>query len=215
MGGKVGAGGHGITLTVLNGKRMTEASHRKAAALSGVFHQAQPAGLPGGTGSHREECGDIDIRIDRNGCWFYHGSPIGRKEMVCLFASVLERRDDGSFWLVTPAEAGRIVVEDAPFLGVEAYFCQAGRDLVVSIRTNVDEMIDLDDDHPLRLVHNSATGEPIPYIQVRDGLEARLTRAVYYELVAMGHEEKINGEAVYGLWSKGTFFPLGSLADLA
>lgn len=156
-------------------------------------------------------CGPLDIRIGRNGLWYYHGSPINRKEMVCLFASMLERRPDGSYWLVSPTEQGWIDVEDVPFLAVELYTCQCGRDRVVSLRTNVDEMVTLDQDHPLRFTTHPMTGEPSPYILVRPGLEARLTRAVYYELVALGHEERINEETVYGIWSKGQFFPLGPL----
>lgn len=164
----------------------------------------------GSDGGDRQTCGDIDIRIDRNGNWFYHGTPILRKEMVCLFASVLRRNEDGAYWLVTPVEAGRIQVEDAPFAAVEMFTEGSGRDLVVSFRTNVDELIPLDDEHPLRIAYDATTGEPSPYIMVRDGLEARLTRSVYYELVARGLEEKVGAEQLYGLWSNGTFFPMGT-----
>lgn len=160
-----------------------------------------------------ENCGDLGMRIDRNGHWFYHGSQINRKEMVCLFASMLERRADGSFWLVTPEEMGTITVDDVPFIAVEMFSNGCGRDLVVSFRTNMDEMVTVDVDHPLRIVECAETGEPLPYVFVRDGLEARLTRSVYYELVAKGFEEKVGGEDLYGLWSNGTFFPLGRLSD--
>lgn len=160
-----------------------------------------------------DDCGDLGIRIDRQGCWFYHGSPIPRKEMVCLFASMLTRLADGSYGLVTPDERGRIQVEDVPFLAVEVFRCGAGREMTVSFRTNVDEVVTVDGDHPLRIVECPKTGEILPYVMVRDGLEARLTRAVYYELVAQGFEEKVGGEDLYGLWSSGTFFPLGRLSD--
>lgn len=157
-------------------------------------------------------CGDLGIRIDRAGTWFYHGSPIGRKEMVCLFASVLRRHPNGSYWLVTPVEAGQIEVEDVPFLAVELYVANGGRDMVVSLRTNVDEMVTVDANHPLRMAHDpQRPDEPIPYVLVRDGLEARLTRAVYYELVAYGFEEKVGEDPLYGIWSRGMFFPLGRL----
>lgn len=156
-------------------------------------------------------CGDIDIRIDRNGTWFYHGSPIGRKELVCLFASVLRRYDDGSYWLVTPAEAARIEVEDAPFLAVEAFVAGNGRDMTLSFRTNVDEVVTVDAEHPLRMGGDPQRDDQVPYVVVRGGLEARLTRSVYYELVALGTEEKVGGKPLYGIWSRGTFFPLGSL----
>ncbi len=133
--------------------------------------------------------------------------------MVCLFASVLTRREDGSYWLVTPAEEGRIEVEDVPFAAVEMFTSGSGRELVVSFRTNVDECVTVDADHPLRIETEHETGEPSPYVLVRDGLEARLTRSVYYELVAKGFEEKIGEDVLYGIWSKGTFFPLGKLED--
>ena len=86
-----------------------------------------------------------------------------------------------------------------------------GRDMVVSFRTNLDELVTLDAGHPLRVVTDAATGEPIPYVTVRDGIEARVTRSVYYELVAQGIEEKVGGDELYGLWSSATFFPLGRL----
>lgn len=160
-----------------------------------------------------DSCGDLGIRIDRDGRWFYHGSPINRKEMVCLFASVLQRDEQGRYWLITPEERGTITVDDVPFLAVEMFTDQCGRDLVVSFRTNVDEMVTVDADHPLRIAECPATGEPQPYVRVRDGIEARLTRSVYYELVAKGFEENLNGQRVYGLWSSGTFFPLGRLTE--
>lgn len=160
-----------------------------------------------------DDCGDLGIRIDRQGRWFYHGSPIPRKEMVCLFASLLRRLPDGSYWLITDDEKGTITVEDVPFLAVEMFTCGAGRDLVVSFRTNVDEIVTVDALHPLRIVECPETGEPLPYVYLRDGLEARLTRSVYYELVAQGFEEKMGEDDLYGLWSSGTFFPLGRLSD--
>ncbi|MBI4967190.1 MAG: DUF1285 domain-containing protein [Rhodospirillales bacterium] len=163
--------------------------------------------------SRPTECGDLGIRIDRNGTWFYHGSPIHRKEMVCLFASVLSRCAEGHYWLTTPAERGRIEVEDAPFLAVELYNASAGRERVVSFRTNVDEMVTLDAQHPLRFGICPIKGERIPYILVRDGLEARLARPVYYELVNLGIEETIEGETTFGIWSSGQFFPIGPVTE--
>ncbi|MBI5164693.1 MAG: DUF1285 domain-containing protein [Magnetospirillum sp.] len=162
-----------------------------------------------------EDCGDLGISIDRQGRWHYHGSPIRRKEMVCLFASMLERRRDGSYWLVTPDEKGRIEVADVPLLAVELFTGNGGRERVVSLRTNVDDLVTVDRDHPLRLAEDPVSGEPAPYVLVRDGIEARLARAVYYELVALGCEEKVGGEELYGIWSSGTFFVLGRMGDPA
>jgi uncharacterized protein len=157
------------------------------------------------------ECGVFDIRIDREGLWFYHGSPIGRKELVSLFASVLKRAADGRYLLETPAERGAIEVEDVPFLAVEVTSTGEGRDRTLTFRTNIDEIVVADADHPLRVEEDAATGEPKPYLLVREGLEARLTRAVYYELVELGAEDSIDGETRFGVWSAGCFFELGSL----
>lgn len=159
------------------------------------------------------DCGELDIRIGRNGTWYYRGTPITRKEMLCLFASMLTRRADGEYWLVAPGEAGRITVEDVPFLAVEMFTSGAGRDLCVSFRTDMDEMVALDADHPLTVVYPPGAADPTPYVLVRDGLEARLTRSVYYELVALGWEEKVGEERLYGIWSNGIFFPLGRLGE--
>lgn len=168
-----------------------------------------PPGAPGA--ETPENCGDLGIRIDRDGRWYYHGSPIQRKEMVCLFSSMLTRRPDGSYWLVTADEMGRIEVDDVPFLAVELFHGGCGRDGVVSFRTNLDQIVTVDAGHPLRVADDPVTGEPLPYVTVRDGIEARLTRAVYYELVALGIEEEVGGDKLYGLWSSETFFPLGRL----
>jgi hypothetical protein len=153
------------------------------------------------------------MRIARDGTWFYQGTPIGRKPLVKLFSTVLRREPDGSYWLVTPVERGRIVVEDAPFTAVELTASGAARDQILTFRTNVDDEVTADAEHPLRVAHDPETGEPSPYILVRDGLEARLSRPVYYQLVELGEERRDGGGAMYGVWSKGRFFPLGSLAD--
>ncbi len=156
-------------------------------------------------------CGDFDIRIGRDGTWYYHGSPIGRKPLVRLFASVLRREADGSYWLVTPAERGRIAVEDAPFVAVALEARGSGPDQALTFRTNLDEEVTADAAHPLRVETNPDTAEPSPYILVRPGLEARLLRPVFYELVALGERRTIGGRDVYGVWSRGRFFALGPL----
>lgn len=161
----------------------------------------------------RQLCGELDMRIARDGTWYYHGSPIGRKELVRLFASVLSRDEAGDFWLITPAEMGRIEVEDAPFVAVELLATGAGRDQALTLRTNVGDVVTLDHDHPLRVDVDAETGEAVPYVTVRGGLEARLARPVYYELVDLGLEERIDHEYMYGVWSCGAFFALGKLDD--
>ena len=136
------------------------------------------------------ECGDLPFVIRRDGSWMYRGSPIGRKELVCLFSSVLKREADGSFWLETPAALGRIEVEDAPFVAVELDWTGDGQKQNLSFRTNVDQVIAAGPEHPIRVAHDLLTCEPTPYILVRPGaghlaVEARIGRAVYYELVAL------------------------------
>lgn len=149
------------------------------------------------------------MRIDRNGTWFYQGSPIGRLALVKLFSTVLRRDDAGDYWLTTPVENGRIEVEDAPFIAVEALIAGACRDRTITLRTNVDDMVPLDADHPLRVAFDEKD-EPRPYIMVRKGLEARLNRAVYYQLVDLG-EASASDDTVFGVWSSGKFFPLGKI----
>lgn len=153
-------------------------------------------------------CGDLDMRIDVNGQWYYHGSPIGRKELVRLFAGVLRRDDSGEYWLQTPAEKGRIAVEDVPFVAVELNREGSGREQTVTVRTNVDDVVTIDADHPLRIATDPSTGTPIPYVTVRDRIEARLARSVYYEMVALGVEETAESDHIYGIWSGGVFHAL-------
>ncbi len=162
------------------------------------------------------ECGDLPFIIKRDGTWLYRGSAINRKELVCLFASVLRREACGGFFLQTPAERGRIEVEDAPFVAVELDWTGVGQDQVLTFRTNVDQLITAGPDHPIRVTHDLLTCEPTPYLQVRAGsdrfpVEARIGRAVYYELVALAEPGLVMGREKLGVWSQGVFFPLGDM----
>ncbi len=157
-------------------------------------------------------CGDFDMRIARDGTWFYHGSSIGRKPLVKLFASVLNRDEEGVYWLTTPVEKGRVVVDDAPFLAVELTVDGEGHDQALRFRTTLDDEVTADSDHRLRVALDPETGEPSPYVLVRGRLEALINRSVFYELVERGVEEIVAGETVFGVWSAGCFFSLGSLA---
>ena len=156
---------------------------------------------------------DLNMRIGRDGTWFYHGSPIARKPMVKLFASVLSRDEDGVYWLTTPVEKGRVEVDDAPFLAVGLEVGGAGRNQVLRFRTNIDDEVTADADHPIRVALDPASREPAPYLLVRGRLEALINRSVFYELVGLGVEQIIEGETLFGLWSAGHFFPLGNLGD--
>jgi hypothetical protein len=152
--------------------------------------------------------GDLDMRIARDGTWFYRGSPIGRLPLVKLFASVLRRDAEGRYWLITPAERGRIEVEDVPFLAVALNVEGDGRDQRLIFRTNLDEFVTAGPERPLR-VETAASGEPAPYIRVRDTLEARIARPVFYDLVDLGTEEQVGGTTQFGVWSRDMFFCLG------
>jgi len=164
----------------------------------------------------RHDCGSFAIRIAKDGTWFYRGSPIGRKELVCLFASVLKREPGGAYVLETPVERGRIEVEDAPFVAVEMFWRDCADPFTphpkprqcLTFRTNLDEMVTADADHPIRVAVDPHSREPRPYVMVRPGLEARINRAVFYELVALAEPELIEGRQVLGVWSEGAFFPI-------
>lgn len=176
----------------------------KENAVSGKFSTIPSAG----DAPSRVDCGDFAIRIGRDGTWYYRGSPIGRPALVKLFASVLRRDTAGRYWLVTPAERGRIDVDDVPFLAVGLTITGRGQRQQLMLRTNLDEIVTAGVDHPLR-IEATRNGETVPYILVRDGLEARLSRPVFYELVERGTEEYLAGRRMFGVWSGGMFFPLG------
>lgn len=145
-------------------------------------------------------CGNIDIVIRRDGGWTHEGAPITRAALVRLFSTILRLEADG-YWLVTPVEKLKIVVEDAPFVAVAV---EAGEN-DLRFTTNVGDVVTADADHPIRLRNGEGDGVK-PYVEVRDGLEALIARPVYYELAAMAHERA----GVAGVTSGGVFFPLGA-----
>lgn len=155
-------------------------------------------------------CGDIDMVIKRDGTWMYQGSPIGRHAMVKLFSTVLRRDEDGRHYLVTPVEKLGITVEDAPFVVVELISEGAGAQRRLGFRLNTDDYVIAGENNRLRVEVDGKTGEPRPYLHVRRGLEARINRPVFYELVQLALEE-FGETGTLGLWSDGVFFPLGEL----
>jgi hypothetical protein len=170
--------------------------------------------VPGRTTGSRPDpviCDDLQMRIARDGTWFYHGSPISRKPLVRLFASVLSRDEDGVYWLTTPVEKGRVEVDDAPFLAVAVEITGTGKDQLLRFRTNLDHEITAGPENPLRVELDPVTQEPSPYVLVRGRLEALIARSVFYELVELGHEELIDGKALFGVWSDGRFFTIGDM----
>ncbi len=172
--------------------------------LAGVVEQATRAkGPPPVHLWNPAHCGEIDIRIARDGQWFHEGTPIGREPLVRLFASVLRLDPDG-FHLVTPVEKLKIVVEDAPFIAVRVD--RVGEAL--RFETNVGDVVEAGPEHGLRVAVDPETGEPQPYLHVRRGLEAKLSRPVFYELVEMAD---LDGGR-YGVTSHGERFDLGPAA---
>ena len=152
---------------------------------------------------------DMDLRITRDGTWHYLGSPIQRTRLVRLLSKVL-RRESEEFFLVSPQEKLRIRVDDAPFIAVEMEYLGDAEDQRLVFRTNVDDVIVAGVDHPIRIVENPKTREPSPYIAVRDGLDALISRAVYYELADIAQPAPAPRQHTLGVTSEGCFFALGS-----
>ncbi|UFS74530.1 DUF1285 domain-containing protein [Tardiphaga sp. 37S4] len=151
-------------------------------------------------------CGDLDMRIAGDGTWFYLGTPIGRPALVRLFSTIL-KREGGKHFLVTPVEKVGITVDDAPFLAVEMLKEQDTRGTVLKFRTNVDDWVECDSIHRLRF-EMAEDGGLTPYLHVRSDLWAKVTRAVYYDLVDMGEERMVDGIAMFGIASAGAFFAM-------
>ena len=169
----------------------------------------RPAGLAravpdaAARGEPAEICGDFDLRIARDGVWHYRGTPLSRPALARLFARVLRREVDGSYWLVTPVEKGRVTVDDTPFVAVD--FDAEGRaeSQVLVFRTNLDERVAAGPDRPI-VVRAGTDRMPAPYVLVRPGLEARIARAPYYRMVEIAVER----DGRFGVWSGGAFFEL-------
>jgi hypothetical protein len=158
-------------------------------------------------------CGDIDMRIAADGTWFYMKTPIGRPALVKLFASVL-KREANKYFLVTPVEKVGIVVEDAPFLAVEMQTRDQPGARVLRFRTNVDDWVECGSGHALRFDPEPGTGGLKPYLHVRHDLWARLTRPLFYDLVALGEERDVEGRRMFGVASNNLFFPMAPAETL-
>lgn len=152
-------------------------------------------------------CGDLDMRIAADGTWFYLKTPIGRPALVKLFASVLKREGD-KYFLVTPVEKCGLQVEDAPFLAVEMKAEQGVNGRVLHFRTNVDDWVACGPEHPLRFEPESGTGGLKPYLHVRRDLWAKVTRALFFDLVELGEERDVAGRLMFGVVSMGSFFAM-------
>ncbi|MEM6677844.1 MAG: DUF1285 domain-containing protein [Pseudomonadota bacterium] len=158
-------------------------------------------------------CGDLDIRIARNGQWWYLGTPIGRERLVQLFASVL-KLEDGRHYLVTPVEKIGITVDDAPFVAVDFRLEDGAAGPEIVFTTNVGDETVAGADNPIRVARDPETGEPSPYVHVRRGLEALIDRKSFYRLVDIGEIRPHEGADWFGLVSQNLFFPIIPAAEL-
>jgi len=152
-------------------------------------------------------CGDLDMRIAADGTWFYLNTPIGRPALVKLFASVLKREGE-KYFLVTPVEKCGIQVDDAPFLAVELDVEESADGRALNFRTNVDDWVCCGPEHALRFEPEAGTGGLKPYLHVRRNLWAKVTRTLFFDLVELGEEREVEGRVMFGVTSKGTFFPM-------
>lgn len=182
---------------------------RYAAALEGAGEKS----LPPVEKWNPDFCGEIDLVIRRDGTWVHEGTPIGRARLVRLFSTVLRREGD-DFFLVTPVEKMAITVEDAPFIAVLMRREGEGAAQRLIFTTNVGDETVAGEDHPIEFRKDPEPGEGAPYIEVRAGLEARIARAVFYDLVELGETREINGEAAFGVRSDGVFFPFGPASEV-
>jgi len=158
-------------------------------------------------------CGDLDMRIARDGTWFYLGTPIGRAPLVKLFSSII-RKDGDDYFLVTPIEKVGIIVDDAPFVAVDFDVENKGLNQIINFRTHVGDEAIARKDNPIRVVRDKETGEPSPYILIRKNLEALIDRKSFYRLIELGSIQDFEGTNWFGIRSSEIFFPIIPEAEL-
>ena len=174
---------------------------------------AKGKGLPPVHLWNPDYCGALDMRIARDGTWFYLGTPIGRPELVRLFSTIL-RKDGDEYVLVTPVEKVGITVDDAPFVAVDFDAEGEGDAQTLTFQTNVGDFATAGSDHPIRVERDPETGEPSPYVLIRARLEALIDRKSFYRLVEIARHHEIDGERWFGVWSGGVFFPIIPSSEL-
>jgi hypothetical protein len=180
-----------------------------AESIAEAARAAQGKGLPPVHQWNPPFCGDLDMRIARDGTWFYLGTPIGRPELVRLFSTIL-RKDDDKYFLVTPVEKVGITVDDAPFVAVDFEAEGEGKAQELVFETNVGDRMVAGPENPIRVERDAETGEPSPYVLVRDNLEALIDRKSFYRLVDIG----AHVDGWFGLWSGGKLFRIIPSSDL-
>ncbi len=201
-------------------KRKVSAQTGQSAGLSGLQALIERAGDKKRGPAPVEKwnpdyCGELDMVIKKDGTWFYMGTPIGRKALVDLFATVLRKDEDGETYLVTPVERIKIKVEDAHFIGVEINANTQNGKLELTIRTNVGDVVEIGPDHKLRFETVAGNDGIKPYLQVRGRLEALLSRPVMYELISHGEEINVDGKNMFAVCSRGTVFPIMAADELS
>ncbi|MCL4187078.1 MAG: DUF1285 domain-containing protein [Rhodobacteraceae bacterium] len=184
-----------------------------ADSLAAAAGRAARRGLPPVHLWNPPYCGEIDIRIARDGSWHYLGTPIGRAPLVRLFASILKREGD-RFFLVTPVEKVGIRVDDVPFVAVDVDVAGRGAAQALRFTTSVGDEVTAGADRPIRVHRGAAAGEPAPYVLVRPGLDARIDRKTFYRLVDLGEHSDHAGGRWFGVRSQGVFFPIILSAEL-
>ncbi|MDJ1015254.1 MAG: DUF1285 domain-containing protein [Paracoccaceae bacterium] len=184
-----------------------------AEGIAASARAASTRGLPPVHLWNPPDCGDLDMRIARDGTWFYLGTPIGRPELVRLFSTIL-RKDGDRYVLVTPVEKVGIIVDDAPFVAVDFEAAGEGAEQDLKFFTNLGDTAEAGPEHPIRVERDPETGEPAPYVHIRADLEALIDRKSFYRLVEIGAHADVDGESWFGLWSGGVFFPVIPSADL-
>lgn len=199
---------------------MAKEAQAQTSGLDAIAGEAKREGRKGPPPVHLWNppfCGDLDMRIAADGTWFYMGTPIGRQALVKLFASVLKREGEKHF-LVTPVEKVGIRVDDAPFMAVEMRIEDGPAGRILNFRTNVDDWVACGAEHALRFEPEPSSGGLKPYLHVRRDLWAKVTRALFYDLVALGEERQVDGQWMFGVTSDGEFFamaPAESLREFA
>jgi len=193
-----------------NGQNIVKSTAETIAASA---RAAQKGGLPPVHLWSPEFCGDLDMRIARDGTWFYLGTPIGRRELVRLFSTII-RKDGDDYFLVTPVEKVGITVDDAPFVAVDFEIENPGPEQQLTFETNVDDIAVAGPAHPIRVERDPDTGEPSPYILIRTNLEALIDRKSFYRLVDIGEHALIGDQNWFGVRSTGQFFPIIPSAEL-
>ena len=186
---------------------MAKAGQAGLESITGAVSEAVAKGPPPVERWNPPFCGDLDMRIAADGTWIYLKTPIGRPALVKLFASVLKREHD-KYFLVTPVEKCGIQVEDAPFLAVELKTEERANERLLHFRTNVDDWVACGPEHPLRFEPELGTGGLKPYLHVRRDLWAKVTRALFFDLVELGEERDVAGKPMFGVVSMGTFFAM-------